>query len=428
MKFQKEISELLTAGVISNDTADNINHYYLQKKASKPNWLITVFAILGGLLIGLGVVLIIAHNWDDLSKTVRSLLAFTPLVIGQAIIIFVFNKKRKNTAWRESSTTFLIFAIGGCISLISQIYNIPGNISAFMLTWVALSLPLIYLMKSSLASLLCIAGITYYAIETGYASYDSHESYYYWVLLLLIVPHYMSLIKQNSTGNFAIYHHWFIPLSFTICLGIMADHNEELMYIAYTSMFALFLQIGEHNTFKNGALRNNGYKIIGSLGTIILLLTMSFDWFWKDMNAFENSFIEIITSNELMISLAFVVITSLFAFKSWQQTPLKTIKPEEAIYIIVVLFYLIPGIPIVLTILTNVIVLSIGIITIAQGTQKRQLGILNYGLLIITALVICRFFDTDLSFILRGILFIGVGFGFFIANYRFLKTKQRHEK
>ena len=33
----------------------------------------------------------------------------------------------------------------------------------------------------------------------------------------------------------------------------------------------------------------------------------------------------------------------------------------------------------------------------------------NYGLIIITALVICRFFDTDLSFVLRGLLFISVG-------------------
>ena len=72
----------------------------------------------------------------------------------------------------------------------------------------------------------------------------------------------------------------------------------------------------------------------------------------------------------------------------------------------------------------NLLVLMIGILTIREGARQYHLGILNYGLLIVTALVICRFFDTDLGFVLKGRLFVGVGIGFFFANYLMLKKKK----
>jgi hypothetical protein len=78
-------------------------------------------------------------------------------------------------------------------------------------------------------------------------------------------------------------------------------------------------------------------------------------------------------------------------------------------------------------ILINVIVLAIGILIILAGAKKDHLGILNFGLLVITALIICRFFDTNLSFILRGLLFICVGAGFFAANYWMLQKRKKDE-
>jgi hypothetical protein len=79
-------------------------------------------------------------------------------------------------------------------------------------------------------------------------------------------------------------------------------------------------------------------------------------------------------------------------------------------------------------ILMNLLVLAVAIFVIRRGLQMNHLGILNYGLLIITALVLCRFFDTDLSFVLRGLLFVGVGAGFFFANSLLMKKRKTYEK
>jgi uncharacterized membrane protein len=39
----------------------------------------------------------------------------------------IFMEEIRKYSWREASAVFLVFAIGACISLISQIYNIPGH-------------------------------------------------------------------------------------------------------------------------------------------------------------------------------------------------------------------------------------------------------------------------------------------------------------
>jgi uncharacterized membrane protein len=164
MKVSKDLTELVQAGVIDQLTADKISNYYATKTTSPQSKMVIVFGILGSLLVSLGIILILAHNWDDLTRTTKSIFAFIPLVIGQGLCAFSLWKKRDSTAWREASAVFLYFAIGACISLISQIYNIPGNLTSFLLTWLLLGLPLVYLLNSSSASLLYIIGITYYGL------------------------------------------------------------------------------------------------------------------------------------------------------------------------------------------------------------------------------------------------------------------------
>jgi len=158
------------------------------------------------------------------------------MIVGQAICGYVILKLKESDSWREGGTAFLFFAVGSSISLISQIYNIPSNHGNFFLIWMILCLPLIYLMNSSIASILYIIGITFYACQTNYWSYPSQESYLYWILFLLVLPHYYILYKNNIESNFLFFHNWIIPLSLIITLGTIADKHSEIMYIAYSAV------------------------------------------------------------------------------------------------------------------------------------------------------------------------------------------------
>ncbi len=293
--------------------------------------------------------------------------------------------------------------------------------------WMLLCLPLIYLMKSSITSLLYIIGITYFACETGYWSYLSSESYTYWILLILVLPHYYLLLKKRPESNFTIFHNFFIPISIVITMGTVANTMGELMYIAYFSLFGLFYQIGSLKQFKNHKLSNNSYFIIGSLGTIVLLLALSFDWFWKDLRYTNFQLSEIIVSPEFYLATFLTLLAGTLQYRKHYLRNLAGIKPISVVFVVFIVTFFIGLTSPVAAVIINILVLALGILTIIDGAKQDHLGILNFGLLIVTALVVCRFFDTDLSFVIRGLLFIAVGFGFFMTNYWMLKKRKSHE-
>jgi uncharacterized membrane protein len=424
MKLRREVAELLKAGVIEQNTADRIEQYYLTKAGPPQNKLVIVFGILGSLLVGLGIVLILAHNWDELSRSVKTVIAFIPLLAGQAICGYTLFKQQDSVTWREAGATFLIMAIGACIALIGQIYNIPGDLTSFLFTWSLLTLPVIYVMRSSVASLLYLGGITWYACEVGYWGYNDHESYLYWGFLLLALPHYYLLYKKHSESNFFTFHNWFIPLSVIIVLGTLATGFGELMFIAYMSLFGILYQIGNTTVLREQKIRNNGYLILGSLGSVALLLGLSVDWFWEDLRTTEFSTAAWISSPEFITATVLTLVAVvLLALQKKRESPL-TIKPVELVFLLFIgIFFVGMSSPYV-TLLINFLVLAIGILTIREGASHHHFGILNYGLLIVTVLIICRFFDTNLSFILKGLLFVAVGLGFFYANYWLSKRKK----
>lgn len=422
----KDLPELVQAGIISPDLAENIRSYYLSRKNNSPNRLFIAFGILGAMLIGLGILLIIAHNWDEFSRTIKTIWAFTPLVIGQVFCGWALFRRQQNTGWKEVSAAFLFLAIGTSIALVSQIYHIPGDQKEFMLTWMITAFPLVYLMNSSSASLLYIIGITYYSTVSGY-TYPSTQPFLYWPLLLLAIPHYYLLIKNKPSSNFTGFHHWIIPISLVIALGTMGKSNEELLVTAYTGLFGLFILFGRHAMPTDGRLRQNGFLVTGVAGLMVILYMFSFSELWKSLRGNFN-LAESILSTEGYLAIVFTILALIVFFYVYRNRSYRKISPFEVAALVFMLIYFLGIYSPVAVILTNILVLAIGLLVIREGSERDHLGILNLGLLIIGILVAMRFFDSELSFVLRGILFVAVGAGFFAANYLMIAKRRSHAK
>lgn len=418
------LPELIDNGVLTTDAANNIRSYYLRKEQQQPQKLNIVFGILGSTLVGLGIILMVAHNWDTLPKFIKLLGAFLPVIAGQLLCGYTLFKKADDNAWRESSASFLFFAVGACIALVAQVYHIPGNLASFLLTWMLLCFPLIYIMSSSMVSLLYLVGITAFGVEDGYG-YRAGETYYYWGLMLLVVLHYLQSIKRDSASNFVIFLHWFIALSLTICLGTVSSKNATLMPIAYMSLFAAFYLLGTMPWLGFKRLLTNAYLIIGSLGTMVILLALSFEGVWQELSSGN-----IFSSLSLAETVAVVLTTAAAGILLYLQLRNRNgapINPVGFLFIIFIgIFFLGLAQPFTGVVLMNLLVLAAAIFTIQRGQRLQHIGILNYGLLLIAVLVACRFFDTDISFVVRGLMFVTVGAGFFIANSRFAKKRKEH--
>ena len=73
--------------------------------------------------------------------------------------------------------------------------------------------------------------------------------------------------------------------------------------------------------------------------------------------------------------------------------------------------------------LMNAYALWLGIDILMRGIRSNSIARANFGLVLIAALAISRFFDSELSFIIRGLGFILVGAGFLVANMILFKRR-----
>ena len=420
----KDLDELVGADIISAETAARITQYYEAKKQSPNERFNIVLGILGSLLVGLGIVLVVAHNWDEMSRSTQTTFAFLPLAAAQALCIYSIVKKKRSVAWRESSAVLLFFAMGSCMALVSQIYHITGTLENFILTWLLLTAPLVYIMRSSLVSLLVIACSTWYAVLVGYQdifrSSVTNIPYFYLVFLLFVLPHYYQYFRSNRSSNFFHLHNWFLVISTIIALGGFVGKSEndfQWIFIGYCSLFGIYYLLGESVYFRENRLFANPFLFSGILGTVIIFLLWSYDGLWNDLQ----------TPAVARFFYVAVVLLALHAFllvKFRQDENALTDPLRFAVYVFAASVLFFARIPVIGLLTINAWILLIAMYYIRKGARNDHLGILNFGLLIIASLALLRFFDDSIPFIWRGLFFVLTGVGFFVGNYLLIRKRR----
>ena len=67
--------------MIDSTAAERIRAHYGEPAAfSSSRLAVAIFAVFGALLIGSGVILLLAHNWEHLGRGARAAISMTPLL------------------------------------------------------------------------------------------------------------------------------------------------------------------------------------------------------------------------------------------------------------------------------------------------------------------------------------------------------------
>ncbi len=152
-----EVEHWRASGIISGEQARAIlGSYDFPEAAEAPrNRLVTVLLIMGAVLVGLGVILFVAANWQEISPGVKLAMMFIgiPVIYGAGFLLrYRFDYPRVGTA--------LIFlgsiAYGAAIHLIAQTYHIPVNHPNLVLYWFLGVLPLAYVVRSQPVMILAL--------------------------------------------------------------------------------------------------------------------------------------------------------------------------------------------------------------------------------------------------------------------------------
>lgn len=136
--------------MISKEKADELQRSLKDVDAQVPNKAIRIFSAVGGVLIGLGVILFVASNWDELTATVKTgILVLGMILTGYAGFDLAYVRKTyEKTGLALLFVNVLIF--GASIFLVAQIYNLPLTFWWGALLWFLGAAFFAYVLRSRL--------------------------------------------------------------------------------------------------------------------------------------------------------------------------------------------------------------------------------------------------------------------------------------
>lgn len=435
--LRSQLPELIAGGIISSESAEAIDRHYQAAESRATNFGFVILAVIGSAMVSAGTILLIAHNWDDLSRPTRCLLAFLPLVAAQALGFFVLWRRNDSPAWRESIAIFNVAAVATAISLVSQTYQIQGSFADFMKIWLLLSIPMVYLFRANFGALAYIIGSAVWVVSKGGWSFDRPGEMFFWILLLLVMPFYGGIIRQSRTGwTFRVLSMALIAAG-AIGLAVTVDFTDcDVGGVAFAGFFATVYLAGMVWP-EDGSSSLNVLSVIGGIGVAATAVVLSFEetWHLRAASAWPGLSVE----QSIAVGIALFFPAAAIGLAAWGFARGKVFYSLSAacIPIVAALARLIAGLApeldrssdnryaFVAAVLFNLYALVLGIELLARGIRVGSVTRANFGLLVIAALALARFFDSDLSFVARGIGFIAVGAGFLIANMIFFRQRTR---
>jgi len=424
-----ELPALVESGVLPASAAQALREHYGEAPRRDPRALaLYVLGVFGSALVGLGIILILASNWETLSRGLRAVIAFTPLLASQALTLYAV-ARRPTPALLEQTAIFQALAVAAAVSLIGQTYQVPGSLEGFLMTWMILIVALPYATGSALTAIVYCVGITAWA---GYAQAGPGHAALFWPFAAAIAPFVWWQRRRRGDSTRTTFLFWTVALCAVVATGIVLEKNlPGLWILIYTGLFALLHLGGRHIEPDTWSAWRRPFFVVGSLGGAVLGLVLSFEWPWEriawryyragDAYVEWASYLDYALLVAVTTGIAVLLATSVRVRKA-------DCIPFGSLPILAIVAYGIVAFTdaaFAAMLLFNLYILALSLWILAMGLREDDPIRLNGGALLLSALIVLRFFDTDLGFAARGAVFIAVGLLFLAVNIGLVRRRRR---
>jgi len=326
-----------------------------------------------------------------------------------------------------------VAAVATAISLISQTYQLQGTFSDFMRTWLLLSIAIVYLLRTTLGAIAYVIGCVVWLFATRGMFSPEGNPMLFWLLLVLVIPYVAIRFRLDRAGRKTAILVIILALASLFGVGATADFaNANVGALAYAGLATAIYLCGM-KFFPQTTGRLHPLAVVGGIAIGVVTIVLSFESNWHMTYRFSrNSAANLAVAVELLFPIAAVCLAGfdllgrraafslsaallpIVAAVAWALTHLCEL-PDDKWHSTSCSF--------AAAIVMNCYALLLGIDILARGIRRNSIARANFGLLLIAALAICRFFDSDLSFVARGVGFIIVGLGFLVANLLLFKRR-----
>lgn len=427
--LHEQLPGWVESGLISAEAAEELRlHYPFDKGKTGLNPARLFLGLLGSLLIGAGIILLLAHNWQNLGRPARTILSLLPLLSAQVISCWVLWADKRGLAWRESCATFHSLSVAAAIALIAQTYHMPGAFDTFLLTWMLMSLPVVYLLNAVAPMMIYLAGIIVWA---GAQQSTTGHALHFWILAVIAIPFIGHTVRHAPFSARTAFLRWAVLIAATSVVGILMENSIPALWIPlYTLLFGGFFLAGgiskEHRAQSGWIVPERHFGALAAL-TLCYFLSWREIWLdvvWQDAH-FRTSADTVHVASDMVSS---AVILGFWGLMFWMRRA--TLSFFDRIIVAAVpavgisYFCAAVGTPLIASLMMNGYLLVVAMLMVAQGVREVRLALFNLGMLILSALILARFFDSDFSFIARGLVFIALGIIFLACNWLLSRRKE----
>lgn len=251
----------------------NVQHQSQINQNKQNNGLIITVSIIGVFLIGFGVIYLFAHNWDDLSRPIKTVLSLVPVFLSVLANIFTVTKRKNNVIWQESTAISTFLAVGSMLGLILQVYQLPGIENYFYTYWCILCLPVVYLLKSH-SAVFCAMALMFMNLF----SYPMDQSAIYQVpwfgslmMFFALVPYLKRLFTLRQPESLFITHQIVVPLLICLSAVVSMSGSDSSIWLILFLLLTNFHLFGTSRFLRNTNRHPNAMAILGYTGVSLSL-------------------------------------------------------------------------------------------------------------------------------------------------------------
>lgn len=418
--------ELLQAGIIDDATAQRIRAHYAerQEEAGSKSKLPGAFSIIGTVFLGVGLLLLIAHNWQDLPRWVRLLLAFVPLLIGQGLSVFALKRRAGSATWRESAAMVVFFGVGASFALISQTYHLGGQLKDLLLVWSLLALPIAYLMRASVVGLFTLTLVIWHdALRIG----PDYPPVLSLLSALAFIPLLLNYQKDNRPKFLLESYRLFILLAVAIPFYGWFIDNETVVSLGYLVLYGALFALTFNHIPRAPFRYFDSWVLLANIGLGVMVVVQ---FVMYRLSSFVQTHHPIEFNTQTAIVITFLSLVYVGLGIRWLMTAPAAERWSRPLLFLPLAMIGVEilgrtGNPGLAYTILNLSLVALSALLIYLGFRRSSYAQLNHGLLTALLVSINFFFETDLSYTLRGLVFILVGAGFIAGNIMLSRQKAK---
>jgi uncharacterized membrane protein len=154
MALERRLQRWTEAGLLEPGQAERILDF--EQGRERPLLLYAITG-LGGLAIAIGIVSIVAANWDDIPGRVK--IALDLLLLGCSGVAIAYGNGRQPIWVREALLLVLYGLTLGSIALVGQVYQLGGSARVALGVWSLLTAPLMLLGSTGFVAVVWLIGV-----------------------------------------------------------------------------------------------------------------------------------------------------------------------------------------------------------------------------------------------------------------------------